>query len=30
MAEGLIELERIKEIQESICGFLLDEFINPN
>ena len=25
MAEGLIELESIKAIQESICGFLLDE-----
>ena len=30
MAEGLIELERLKAIQESICGFLLDEIINPN
>jgi len=30
MAEKLIEPERIKAIQESICGFLLDEVINPN
>ena len=30
MAEKLIELERIKAIQESIYGFLLDEVINPN
>jgi len=30
MAEQLIQLERIKAIQESICGFLLDEAINPN
>ena len=30
MAVGLIELERLKAIQESICGFLLDEIINPN
>ena len=29
MAEELIQLERIKAIQESICGFLLDEVINP-
>ena len=29
MAEALIEPERIKVIQESICGFLLDEVINP-
>ena len=29
MAVGLIELERLKAIQESICGFLLDEVINP-
>jgi len=29
MAEALIEPERIKAIQESICGFLLDEVINP-
>ena len=30
MAEDLIQPERIKAIQESICGFLLDEVINPN
>ena len=30
MVENLIEPERIKAIQESICGFLLDEVINPN
>jgi len=30
MADDLIQLERIKAIQESICGFLLDEVINPN
>ena len=30
MAEQLIQLERIKAIQESICVFLLDEAINPN
>ena len=30
MAEALIQPERIKTIQESICGFLLDEVINPN
>jgi len=29
MVEALIQLERIKTIQESICGFLLDEIINP-
>ena len=29
MAEDLIQPERIKAIQESICGFLLDEVINP-
>ena len=29
MAEALIQPERIKAIQESICGFLLDEVINP-
>ena len=28
MAEALIEPERIKAIQESICGFLLDEVTN--
>ena len=30
MAEALIEPEIIKAIQESICGFLLDEVINLN
>ena len=30
MAEDLIQPETIKGIQESICGFLLDEVINPN
>ena len=30
MAKALIELERIKAIQESICGFLVDEDLNPN
>jgi hypothetical protein len=29
MKEELIEPERIKAIQEEICGFLLDEVINP-
>jgi len=29
MAEALIHPERIKTIQESICGFILDEVINP-
>ena len=29
MAESLIEPARIKAIQESLCGFLLDEVINP-
>ena len=29
MADALIESERIKVNQESICGFLLDEVINP-
>ena len=28
--EALIESERLKAIHESICGFLLDEVINPN
>ena len=28
MKEDLIELERIRAIQESLCGFLLDEVIN--
>jgi hypothetical protein len=30
MKEDLIEPERIRSIQEAICGFLLDEVINPN
>ena len=30
MMEALIEPEKINAIQESICGFLLDEVINPN
>ena len=29
MAEDLNQPQRIKSIQESICGFLLDEVINP-
>ena len=29
MAEALIQPERIKTIQESFCGFLLDEIRNP-
>ena len=28
MKEDLIKLERIRAIQESLCGFLLDEVIN--
>ena len=28
--EELIEIARIRAIQEAICGFLLDEVINPN
>jgi len=30
MAQDLIELIKIRAIQESICGLLLDEVINPN
>ena len=30
MKENLIESERIRAIQEGLCGFLLDEVINPN
>ena len=30
MAEALIQPERIKTIQESVCGFLLNEVMNPN
>ena len=29
MKEELIEMARIRAIQEAICGFLLDEVINP-
>ena len=29
MKEDLIELARIRAIQEALCGFLLDEVINP-
>ena len=29
MENDLIQQERIKAIQESICGFILDEVINP-
>ena len=29
MADTLIEPERVKAIQESIYGFILDEVINP-
>jgi len=29
MKENLIKPERIREIQESLCGFLFDEVINP-
>jgi len=29
MKEDLIEPERIRAIQEALCGFLLDEVINP-
>ena len=27
--ENFIETERIRVIQEALCGFLLDEVINP-
>ena len=30
MKENLVEPERIRAIQEGLCGFLLDEVINPN
>ena len=30
MTDALIQPERIKAIQELICGFLLDEVINLN
>ena len=29
MKEDLVEPARIRAIQESLCGFLLDEVINP-
>ena len=29
MQERLIEPKRIRAIQEGLCGFLLDEVINP-
>jgi hypothetical protein len=29
MKEDLIEPERVKAIQESLCGFLMDDVINP-
>ena len=29
MKEELIEMARVRAIQEAICGFLLDEVINP-
>jgi hypothetical protein len=29
MKEDLIEPERVMTIQESLCGFLMDEVINP-
>ena len=29
MKEEVIEMARIRAIQEAICGFLLDEVINP-
>ena len=29
MKEELIEMARVKAIQEAMCGFLLDEIINP-
>ena len=29
MKSNLIEPERIRAIQEALCGFLLDEVINP-
>lgn len=30
MKDELIETERVRAIQEAMCGFLLDEVINPN
>jgi hypothetical protein len=29
MKEDLIKSERVRTIQESLCGFLMDEVINP-
>ena len=29
MKEELIEMAQVRAIQEAICGFLLDEVINP-
>ena len=29
MKEELIEVARVRAIQEAICGFLLDDVINP-
>ena len=29
MKENLIELKRVRAIQEGLCWFLLDEVINP-
>ena len=29
MKENLIEPKRVRAIQEGLCGFLLDEVINP-
>ena len=29
MKENLIEPARVRAIQEALCGFLLDEVINP-
>jgi hypothetical protein len=29
MKEGTIEPESVRAIQESLCGFLIDEVINP-
>ena len=30
MKEELIQMARVRAIQEAMCGFLLDEVINPN
>jgi hypothetical protein len=29
MKEDIIEPERVRAIQEPLCGFLMDEVINP-